>query len=117
MFFNSKNYYSEVVKKLIKTRLTETFGIKIGDLNFRLPGGRLTAKVLELSSKGNLKTHPGEEFLFCLTGTVGVEISNVKALLNKGDAIFFWGTEPHCYFNADENKDKSVALSIICGDT
>jgi transcriptional regulator with XRE-family HTH domain len=92
---------------------SETVGIKIGDLNYRLPGGRLTAKVLELGSRGNIKTHAGEEFLFCLTGTVGVEISDIKAELKKGDAIFFWGTEPHLYYNADKKKRVSVALSVV----
>lgn len=91
----------------------ESHGMEIGDLNYRLPGGKLSAKVIEVSTKGRKKTHPGEEFLFCLTGTIGVEISNVKAILEKGDAIFFWGTEPHLYFNADKVKKLSVALSVI----
>lgn len=88
-------------------------GMNVGDLNYQLPGGRLKAKVIEISNKCELHSHPGEELLFCLTGTVGVEISDVKAVLNKGDAIFFWGTEPHCYFNADEKKPVSVALTVV----
>lgn len=91
----------------------ESHGMEIGDLNYRLPGGKLSARVLEVSTKGIKKTHPGEEFLFCLTGTIGVEISNVKAILKKGDAIFFWGSEPHLYYNADQKKKLSVALSVI----
>jgi len=90
-------------------------GMRIGDLNYRLPGGQIIAKVLEVHDKGKRKTHPGEELLFCLTGMIGVEISDVKAILNKGDAIFFWGTEPHCYFNADKKKAISVALSVVNG--
>ena len=91
----------------------ETYhGIDVGDLNFQLPDGQMNAKVLEIKNAGELHTHSGEEFLFCLTGTIGVRISDV---LNKGDAIFFWGTEPHLYFNADEQKDLSVGLSVICG--
>jgi transcriptional regulator with XRE-family HTH domain len=91
-------------------------GMTVGDLNYRLPGGRLSAKVLELRERGELHTHPGEELLFCLTGTVGIEVSQVAAVLKKGDAIFFWGTEPHAYYNADEKKDLSVALSVVVGD-
>lgn len=93
-------------------------GMLIGDLNYRLPEGRMGARVMEIFGKEikEKKTHPGEELLFCLTGTVGIEISDVRAVLKKGDAIFFWGTEPHCYFNADENKEVSVALSVVYGD-
>jgi transcriptional regulator with XRE-family HTH domain len=90
-------------------------GMTVGDLNYRLPGGRLSAKVLELRDRGEVHTHPGEELLFCLTGTVGIEVSQVSAVLKKGDAIFFWGTEPHAYFNADKVKDVSVALSVVDG--
>jgi transcriptional regulator with XRE-family HTH domain len=90
-------------------------GMTVGDLNYRLPGGRLSAKVLELRDRGEVHTHPGEELLFCLTGTVGIEVSQVGAVLKKGDAIFFWGTEPHAYFNADKDKDVSVALSVVVG--
>jgi len=92
-------------------------GMIIGDLNYQLPEGQLGARVMEIFSREvkEKKTHPGEELLFCLTGTVGIEISDVTAILKKGDAIFFWGTEPHCYFNADETKDVSVALSVVCG--
>jgi transcriptional regulator with XRE-family HTH domain len=99
-----------------RVRSETNHGMTVGDLNYRLPGGRLTAKVLELRERGELHTHPGEELLFCLTGTVGIEVSRVAAVLKKGDAIFFWGTEPHAYYNADEKKDVSVALSVVVGD-
>jgi transcriptional regulator with XRE-family HTH domain len=104
---------SKQVPRKERIESNETEGMKIGDLNYRLPGGSLIAKVLELRSRGKCKTHSGEEFLFCLTGTIGVEISNIKAILKKGDAIFFWGTEPHLYYNADEEKRVSVALSVV----
>jgi hypothetical protein len=93
-------------------------GMTIGDLNYRLPEGQLSARVMEISSREvkEKTTHPGEELLFCLTGTVGILICDVTAVLKKGDAIFFWGAEPHCYFNADDKKEVSVALSVVCGE-
>ncbi len=90
-------------------------GMSIGDLNYQLPGGDMTGMVLEVSACGERNSHPGEELLFCLTGRIGIKISEVEAVLEKGDAIFFWGTEPHCYFNADNSKEKSVALSVVSG--
>ncbi|MBN1996203.1 helix-turn-helix transcriptional regulator [candidate division KSB1 bacterium] len=88
-------------------------GMTTGDLHYKLPGGDMAAKVIEVRSRSTRRSHPGEELLFCLTGTIGVEISDVKVTLNKGDALFFWGTEPHVYFNADGTKAVSVALSIV----
>ena len=104
------------VSRRERVRSETDHGMTVGDLNYRLPGGRLSAKVLELRDRGEVHTHPGEELLFCLTGTVGIEVSQVAAVLKKGDAIFFWGTEPHAYFNADREKDVSVALSVVVGD-
>jgi quercetin dioxygenase-like cupin family protein len=99
-----------------RVRSDTAHGMTVGDLNYRLPGGRLSAKVLEIRTKGERRTHPGEELLFCLTGSVGIEVSDVTEVLRKGDAIFFWGTEPHCYFNADPEKPVSVALSVVAGE-
>ena len=99
-----------------RIKIEKYHGMTIGDLNYRLPEGQLGAKVLEIKERGDLHSHPGEELLFCLTGTIGIDISDVRAVLNKGDAIFFWGTEPHRYYNADEKKEVSVALSIVCGN-
>ena len=106
---------SKHVARRDRVRKTPYHGMAVGDLNYRLPGGRLSAKVLEIGGKGQWHTHPGEELLFCLTGRVCIEISHVKAVLEKGDAVFFWGTEPHLYFNADPGKEISVALSVVDG--
>jgi transcriptional regulator with XRE-family HTH domain len=103
------------VSRKDRVRIEADGGMTVGDLNYRLPGGRLSARVLEIRERGKARSHGGEELLFCLTGTVGVEISHVKAVLHKGDAIFFWGTEPHLYFNADAKKPVSVALSVMVG--
>ncbi|MDM7925241.1 MAG: XRE family transcriptional regulator [bacterium] len=107
---------SRQVHRRDRVRREITHGMTVGDLNYRLPGGRLSAKVLEITGRGETHTHPGEELLFCLTGSVGFEISDVKGVLKKGDAVFFWGTEPHAYFNPDGDKDLAVALSVIVGE-
>jgi transcriptional regulator with XRE-family HTH domain len=106
---------SRQVHRKDRVRREVMHGMTVGDLNYRLPGGRLSAKVLEIKGRGEVHTHPGEELLFCLTGTVGFEISDVKGVLKKGDAVFFWGTEPHAYANADPQKDTAVALSVVVG--
>jgi transcriptional regulator with XRE-family HTH domain len=115
---NSKGLTIRQVSRKERIQTGTTHGMIVGDLNYRLPDGHLGAQVLEVASRdrNQKKTHPGEELLFCLTGTIGIEISNVTTILNKGDAIFFWGSEPHCYFNADNRKEVSVALSVVCGN-
>jgi transcriptional regulator with XRE-family HTH domain len=94
-----------------KTREKEP-GLKLGDLQARLPSGLMNTVVFELLGEGRMRSHKGEEFLFCLKGQAGVKIGSTSVVLNKGDSILFFGREPHMYFNADKSGNPSVALSV-----
>lgn len=86
--------------------------VTIGDIKCRLQGGALNAVILELTGEGSKKSHHGEELLFCLTGTIGLDVNGKEIILNKGDGAVFWGTEPHSYSHFDTKKDKSIGLSV-----
>ncbi|HUU28857.1 MAG TPA: XRE family transcriptional regulator [archaeon] len=89
-------------------------GLRVGDLNAKLPYGIMNTVVLEIFGEGKMRSHKGEELLFCLKGRVGVRIGSTPVVLNKGDSILFFGREPHLYFNADKsgNSSEAVALSV-----
>lgn len=102
-------------------------GLTINASLSRLPQGMINATVLEIVQEGKPRSHPGEELLFCLTGTVGIRLGlkhdNPKddhfteLVLEKGDGVLFWGIEPHSYFNprydpAKEDQEIGVALSV-----
>ena len=86
-------------------------GMMAGDLKYRLPAGYLNAAVLEIKSQSKPRSHPGEEMVFALTGTVGVRIGDTDIILRKGESLFFWGLERHQYYNVEKDKI-SVALSV-----
>jgi transcriptional regulator with XRE-family HTH domain len=87
-------------------------GYRLGVLRDRLPGGQLNCAIIELHSEGKMQSHPGEELLFCLAGRVGITIGNLTEELDEGDAILFYGTEAHRYFNADGTRESSEALCV-----
>ena len=59
-----------------------------------------------------MQSHPGEELLYCLSGKVGIQIGKLTEKLEETDAILFYGTESHRYFNADKQNDVSIALCV-----
>ena len=87
-------------------------GLRVGDLQAKLPYGLMNTVVLEIFGEGKMRSHSGEELLFCLKGQVGIKIGNTPVVLNKGDSVLFFGREPHQYFNADKSKDPSEAVAL-----
>lgn len=55
--------------------------------------------------------HPGDEFVYCLTGSLECEIGEERILLGAGDAITYKGDIPHRINNPSE--DVSSALVVF----
>ena len=87
-------------------------GLRVGDLKAKLPWGKMNAVVLELTGKGKMRSHPGEEITFCLKGKVGITIGNTPVVLEKGDSVLLYGREPHQYYNADQSENAPVAMAL-----
>jgi transcriptional regulator with XRE-family HTH domain len=43
--------------------------------------------------------HPGDEFVYCLTGKIECELGGDKVILDEGDAITYKGEIPHRIWN------------------
>ena len=87
-------------------------GVRVKDLKAKLPWGKMNVVVLEMTGRGKMRSHPGEEITFCLAGKVGIMIGSTAVELNKGDSVLFYGREPHQYYNADERKDAQPAIAL-----
>jgi transcriptional regulator with XRE-family HTH domain len=55
--------------------------------------------------------HPGDEFVYCLSGSIECEIGDERILLGAGDAITYKGDIPHRINNPSE--DISSALVVF----
>jgi len=61
---------------------------------------QISAQTVE--DAGGLTPHPGEEFLYVLTGYLLLHTTAYEPLqLAAGDCIYFDGSQPHAYVNAD----------------
>ena len=47
-------------------------------------------------------THPGEEFVHCLEGTIEYRVANQLYQLKNGDSLLFKAEQPHCFRNPSE---------------
>ncbi len=68
-------------------------------LAFRLKEGKLLVLLtfLKAGTKSGPKpqSHPGEEFVFCLTGEIQYKVDGKTYLLKKGDSLHFYADLPH----------------------
>jgi transcriptional regulator with XRE-family HTH domain len=66
---------------------------------FRLKDGKLLALLTSLKS-GTIsghkpQSHPGEEFVYCLSGEIRYEVDEKTYLLKKGNSLHFHANLPH----------------------
>ena len=70
----------------------------------------ITAESLE--EVGGMASHPGEEFLYVLEGTVAVHSElYIPLVLNKGDSLYFEGSMKHGYLKAGD--ETAIILVVV----
>ncbi|MBI1331937.1 MAG: cupin domain-containing protein [Armatimonadetes bacterium] len=77
----------------------------------RPSGGKLWPGLIELYGPSRSRAHPGEEFVYVLSGSLTIIIGNEKFDLAAGESIGFWPSEPHSYAPA---KDSELPTRILC---
>ena len=71
-------------------------------LDSELTGGVTSHAIIEVHGRGWVTNHYGEEFVYCLRGSVIVTVDEVPCRLEEGDALGFDATHPHRYEPAYE---------------
>lgn len=59
--------------------------------------------------------HPGDEFVYCLSGTVECELGAERIRLNAGDAITYKGDIPHRINNPSEGTSNALVVFQVGG--
>jgi transcriptional regulator with XRE-family HTH domain len=91
-------------------------GAELEDLSIHLKGGFMQVGILKISGMSSIRSHRGEEFLFCVTGKIKLHIHTEEIELSKGDGVIFWGTEPHSYSfleGGQDTKEVAIGLSVM----
>ncbi len=81
-------------------------------LNSRLEAGVLLSTIIEVYVPSVPRSHPGEEFVYALTGPVSVIVNNEEHILSTGDSMIFWGTEVHSYKPVGDVVGKLLSIRV-----
>jgi transcriptional regulator with XRE-family HTH domain len=94
---------------------TRTIGQLIESLGTGLPDQNLEPFMITVDpgsgTTSDPYTHPGEEFVHCLEGTVEYRVGNQLYQLNSGDSLLFKADQPHCFRNPSE-EPASIMLVL-----
>jgi transcriptional regulator with XRE-family HTH domain len=77
-----------------------------------LPDGLVFPGVMELVGPTPLRRHPGEEFVYVLSGKAIVEIAGTEWTLREGEAITFRSGEAHRYRPAPRQRGVVRLLAV-----
>jgi transcriptional regulator with XRE-family HTH domain len=81
-------------------------------LRSRLQGGLILPALLEIYDRSEVRSHPGEEMVYILEGTVRVFVGDQTFDLKTGECLTFWSAEAHAYAPAPGSSVPVRALSI-----
>jgi len=81
-------------------------------LQSRLPGGRVFANLIEVHAESVERSHPGEEFVYVLSGRARISVGAEEFVLETGEAVTFFSAEPHRYAPADPPPAVARLLSV-----
>ncbi|MGB3545186.1 helix-turn-helix domain-containing protein [Rubrivirga sp.] len=87
--------------------------VPLNILKSRLPDGRVMPTILELYGPSELRTHPGEEFVYVIDGRVRVDVGPESYVLETGESLTFHSAEPHAYApEADAVPSKLLSVRV-----
>ena len=68
--------------------------------------------VIRITAKTKERSHPGEELVYVLSGSVIVSVSGKEYELSEGDSMEFWGSESHWYAPGQGGEGTILSLRV-----
>lgn len=85
---------------------TEGNGLVMESLGIGLHNQRLEPFMVTIDpgagDTGDMVVHPGQEFVYCMTGEIMYQIGSRMYRLTPGDSLLFEATQPHSFRNEGE---------------
>ncbi|MCC6243227.1 MAG: helix-turn-helix transcriptional regulator [Gemmatimonadaceae bacterium] len=81
-------------------------------LRSRLTNGRVLPTLLDIRAASSPRSHPGEEFVYVLSGKLRLTVGSSVFLLAKGESICFWSGEPHSYAPAGRTPARVLSVRV-----
>ncbi len=86
---------------------------EVVSLEARLPRGKMRSSLLRLWEQTTPNAHPGEEFVFCVSGTATLTVAGKEFALAEGDAATFYCAEPHTYAPAPDAPPAGLPVLLL----
>ncbi len=81
-------------------------------LKSRMPEDFFHPSVMELYRETEVKSHPGEEFCYVLSGRVCVKFESKSVVLEENDSLTFYASEVHSYEPLDELPARLLSIVL-----
>jgi mannose-6-phosphate isomerase-like protein (cupin superfamily) len=88
-------------------------GISMKSLGAGLHDQRLEPFLITVESgmtSEDLVEHPGQEFVYCLEGTIDYEVDGKSYALHPGDSLLLDATRPHLFRNSQSNASTLLVV-------
>lgn len=85
----------------------------VASLACRMPRGKMRSSLIRLWDETTPNAHPGEEFVFCLSGRASLTVAGRSYLLEQGDAATFYCAERHTYAPAPDAPASSLPVLLL----
>ena len=90
--------------------------VPLNILKSRLPQGRLLSTVIELYGPSPVRSHPGEEWVYVLSGRAEVSVNGIGYTLAAGESMVFRSAEPHSYAPSGASVEPVRLISVRLDD-
>ena len=98
-FFEQQGNGQVIHLKKDRRPMSETAGVRMENLGSGLPNQQIEPFLMTIepggSSTSSQITHPGEEFVYVMSGTLLCTINDREFGLEEGDSLLFMATQPH----------------------
>lgn len=81
-------------------------------LRSRLPDGRVLPTILEVRRESQVRSHPGEEFVYVLSGRLRLTVGETTLELSTGESACFLSGEPHTYAPATRAPARILSVRV-----
>ena len=106
-FFEDAHEQALVFVKHNHRRRSQADGITMESLGIGLRDQQLEPFLISIEAGAGTTTTPvthlGEEFVYCIEGTITYCVNNETYPLEPGDSLLFEAIQPHCFHNASSS--------------
>lgn len=81
-----------------------------------LSNGQIFSAVVELHRESPARSHPGEEWVYVLTGSAVIRVGQQTYTVSEGECMNFWSAEEHTYAPAPGYELPVRILSVTVGE-